>query len=97
MVAYEIITRREVFRDSSSHIGLLVGMIAHDGQKPNKAPVKEIKKNLKSANDENNLKIFAIMKKVMKGCWCHKSEDRLTMSQGKMLRFRKTELVLTFV
>ena len=82
MAIYDIITRREVFRDSQAHFGLLLGMIAQDGLKPNLRYLKEVESNLKSSNESKSLEIFKTLKSLMESCWCFDPKSRLDMKQG---------------
>ena len=84
MVVYEIITRSEVFRDSPAHMGLLLGMIAHDGQKPNPKHVQEVERKLEASEESLNLEIFKTLKSIMERCWCFDPQHRLTMIEGKV-------------
>ena len=79
MICYEVITRKEVFRDAQASSDVVRNVIAESGRKPNMEPIESVQKTL----EQQQLVIFQKIIDVMEKCWSFKPEDRYTTEQRK--------------
>ena len=81
MVGYEIITRKQIYGESSVPHGVLMTLIRENGQKPDKACIEASAEDLVEGSSE--YKIYMELKKLVNRCWQFDASQRPKMTVVK--------------
>nr|CAB3257515.1 influenza virus NS1A-binding protein-like [Phallusia mammillata] len=79
MVLYEVITKKEMYKDAERHPLIIQNAILR-GERPNLAPLTDIMDSLQP--ESKDFEILQLLCNIMKQCWDADPLKRLTMDEG---------------